>query len=52
MVYLWRAVDQEDEILESFVTRKQDKAATLTFVKKALKHQESPEAITTDGLCS
>ena len=35
MVYLWRAVDQEGEILESFVTRKRAKAAALTFMKKA-----------------
>ena len=37
MVYLWRAVDQEGEILESFVTKKRDKDAALTFMKKALK---------------
>ena len=52
MVYLWRAVDQEGEILESFVTRKRDKAAALSFMKKALKRHGSPEAITTDGLRS
>ena len=52
MVYLWRAVDQEGEILESFVTKKRDKAAALTFMKKALKRHGSPEAITTDGLRS
>ena len=52
MVYLWRAVVQEGEILESFVTRKRDKDAALTFMKKALKLDGSPEAITTDGLAS
>ena len=52
MVYLWRAVDQEGEILESFVTKKRDKDAALTFMKKALKRHGSPEAITTDGLAS
>jgi putative transposase len=50
MVYLWRAVDQEGEILESFVTKSRDKQAALTFMKKALKRHGSPEAITTDGL--
>lgn len=35
MVYLWRAVDHEGEILESFVTRTRDKKAALTFMKKA-----------------
>lgn len=52
MVYLWRAVDQEGEILESYVTKTRDKAAALRFMKKALKRHGSPEAITTDGLRS
>lgn len=52
MVYLWRAVDQEGEVLESFVTRTRDKAAALTFMRKALKRHGSPERITTDGLRS
>ena len=52
MVYLWRAVDQEGEILESFVTKKRDKAAALTFMKKAPKRHGSPAVITTDGLRS
>jgi putative transposase len=52
MRYLWCAVDQEGEILESFVTRERDKAAALRFMKKALKRHGSPEAITTDGLRS
>ena len=52
MVYLWRAVDQEGEILESYVTKTRDKAAALTFMKKALKRHGSPETITTDGLRS
>ena len=52
MVYLWRAVDHEGEILESYVTKKRDKAAALTFMKKALKRHGSPEAIATDGLRS
>ena len=52
MVYLWGAVDQEGEILESYITRTRDKEATLTFMKKALKRHGSPEKITTDGLRS
>ena len=35
--YLWRAVDHEGEVLESFVTKARDKAAALKFIKKALK---------------
>jgi len=52
MVYLWRAVDHEGEVLESFVTRKRDKAAALAFMKKALKRHGRPERIGTDGLRS
>ena len=52
MHYLWRAVDHEGEVLESYVTKTRDKAAALTFMKKALKRHGSPEAITTDGLGS
>ena len=40
------------EILESFVTKKRDKVAALTFMKKALKRHGSPGKITTDGLRS
>ena len=50
--YLWRAVDHEGEVLESYVTRTRDKQAALRFMKKALKRHGSPEAITTDGLRS
>lgn len=35
--YLWRAVDHEGEILESFVTKKRDKSAALEFVKRTLR---------------
>jgi putative transposase len=52
MHYLWRAVDHEGEVLESFVTKTRDKPAALTFMKKALKRHGSPEKITTDGLAS
>src|SRR5260221_11082821 len=50
--YLWRAVDHEGEVLESYVTRKRDKAAALKFLKKALKRHGCPEAIVVDGLKS
>ena len=52
MVYLWRAVDHEGEILESYVTKERDKDAALRFMKKALKRHGSPDSITTDGLRS
>ncbi len=50
--YLWRAVDHEGEILESYVTRSRDKKAPLTFMKKALKRHGSPGSIVTDVLRS
>ncbi|MEM9670845.1 MAG: IS6 family transposase, partial [Pseudomonadota bacterium] len=46
--YLWRAVDHEGEVLESFVTKKRDKAAALKFLRKAMKRYGNPEVITTD----
>ncbi len=52
MAYLWRAVDHEGKILESYVTKTRDKDAALTFMKKAPKRHGSPTAITTDGLRS
>ena len=48
---LWRAVDHEGEVLESFATGGRDKAAALRFMKKLMRHG-SPKAITTDGLRS
>ena len=50
--YLWRAVDHEGEILESYVTKKRDKSAALRFFKKTLKRHGSPEEVVTDGLKS
>jgi putative transposase len=52
MRYLWRAVDHEGEVLESYVTKKRDKFAALRFLKKALKRHGKAEAIVTDGLRS
>lgn len=50
--YLWRAVDHEGEILESYVTKKCDKSAALQFFKKTLKCHGSPVEVVTDGLRS
>ena len=50
--YLWRAVDHEGEVLESYVTKTRDKAAALRFFRKTLKRHGQPEAIVTDGLGS
>ena len=32
--YMWRAVDHEGEVLESYVTKKRDKKAALKFMKR------------------
>ena len=50
--YLWRAVDHEGEVLESFVTKARDKKAALKFLKKALRKHGRPEVIVTDKLRS
>ena len=50
--YLWRAVDQEDEVLESFVTKRRDRTAALKFLRKAMKRFGRSEVIVTDLLRS
>ena len=50
--YLWRAVDHEGEVLESFVTKTRDKKAALKFLKKALRKHGNPDVIVTDGPAS
>ncbi len=50
--YLWRAVDHEGEVLESFVTKTRDKKAALKFLRKAMRKHGQPEVIVTDGLRS
>ena len=50
--YLWRAVDHEGEVLESYVTKTRDKHAALRFLKKAMKRYGSPRTVITDRLRS
>ena len=50
--YLWRAVDHEGEVLESFVTKTRDRKAALKFLKKAIRKHGRPEVIVTDKLGS
>ena len=50
--YLWRAVDHEGEVLESFVTKKRDKKAALKFLKKAMRKHGCPDVLVTDLLRS
>ena len=50
--YLWRAVDHEGEVLESFVTKTRDRKAALKFLKRSMKRHGRPETIVTDRLRS
>lgn len=50
--YLWRAVDHEGEILESYVTKRRDRKSALRFLKKAMKRYGNPGVVVTDRLAS
>jgi putative transposase len=50
--YLWRAVDHEGEVLESFVTKSRDRKAALKFLKKAPRKHGRPDVVVTDRLRS
>ncbi len=52
-MYLWRAVDDEGEVLEALVQRRRDKAAACKLMRKLLKkHGFPPIQVTTDRLRS
>jgi len=50
--YLWRAVDHEGEVLESYVTKRRDRKAALKFIRKSMKRYGNPHVIVTDKLRS
>ena len=50
--YMWRAVDHEGEVLESYVTKRRDRKAALKFLRKSLRRYGSPQSIVTDNLRS
>lgn len=50
--YLWRAVDHEGEVLESYVTKRRDRKAALKFLRKTMKRFGQPHVIVTDKLRS
>ena len=53
LVYLWRAVDAEGEVLDVLVQSKRDKRAALKLMRKLLKKMGSvPDKIVTDDLRS
>ena len=50
-MYLWRAVDDEGEVLDVLVQKRRNKDAALKLLRKLLKKQGiHPEAIVTDKL--
>jgi len=52
-LYVWRAVDDEGEVLEILVQRRRNRAAAGKLIRKLLKKQSiAPSVITTDKLCS
>jgi putative transposase len=51
--YLWRAVDDEGEVLDILVQKRRNKTAALKLLKKLIKHSKyKPKTITTDLLPS
>ncbi len=52
-MYLWRAVDDEGEVLDLVVQRRRDTEAALKLLRRLLNNQPvEPDMITTDGLAS
>jgi transposase-like protein len=52
-MYLWRAVDDEGEVLDLVMQRRRDRSAALRLLKRLLRNQPvDPISITTDGLSS
>ena len=52
-MYLWRAVDDEGEVLDLVMQRKRDTEAALILLRRLLRNQPvEPQSITTDGLAS
>lgn len=52
-MYLWRAVDDEGEVLDVVVQKRRDHDTALRLLKRLLRNQpDEPEAIVTDGLPS
>ncbi len=50
--YLWRAVDYEGEVLESFVSKRRDRKAALKFLRKTMKRHGQANVLVTDKLRS
>ena len=52
-VWVWRAVDDEGEVMDMIVQKRRDTGAALRLLRRLLKNQNvEPEVIVTDGLRS
>jgi putative transposase len=51
-MFIWRAVDDEGEVMDLVVQLRRDTEAALRLLKRLLRSQGRPEAIVTDGLGS
>ncbi len=50
--YLWRAVDHEGEVLESYVTKRRDGKSALKFLRETMKRHGKGEVLVIDKLRS
>ena len=50
--YLWRAVDNEGEVLESSSSKRHNRNAALKFIRKSMKRRGKSNVIITDKLQS
>ncbi|MGR3343012.1 MAG: IS6 family transposase [Paracoccaceae bacterium] len=50
--FLWRAVDHEGEVLETYVTKRRDRKAAFKFLRKLMKRYGQLHVIVTDKLRS
>jgi putative transposase len=50
--YLWRAVDHEGDVLESFITKRRDRKAAFKFLRKIMKRHGRSHIFVTDKLRS
>ena len=52
-VWIWRAVDDESEVMDMVVQKRRDASAALRLLRRLLKNQNvEPQRIVTDGLSS
>ena len=50
--YLWRAIDQQGEELEAYISTRRNKTAALKFLQKALRRYANPDETVTDRCLS